>query len=112
MRLSLAIIGLLLFTFNYQICEFFYAEDLNKWWGLKQNIYNIIIAIFSYLAYETSNKFFRFVMDVTIGFCISNCVDRLFFDVNSFTNSDYVMIIITITTATYKYVSSRSSRTN
>jgi len=103
MRLILAIIGLILFVGNYEICELFYSENLNKWWGLKQNIYNIIIAIFVYLAYDEKNKYYEFLMYVFLGFCISNCIDRIFYDVNSFRKEDIIMILLTFITAIWKY---------
>lgn len=123
MRLALAIIGLVLFVGNYQICELVYSDNIDKWWGLKQNIYNIIIAIFSYLASNSLDKYFKFVMNIIVGFCISNCVDRLFFNINTFTNEDIYMIIITIIVSyftvykenikkVYKYVSNRGTGTN
>lgn len=104
MRLFLAILGLLLFVGNYQICELVYFDNIDKWWGLKQNIYNVIIAIFAYLAYDNKNKYYVFVMYIVVGFCISNCVDRLFYNINTFRIEDIVMGLITIGIAIYKYV--------
>lgn len=110
MRLFLIILAIFLFIGNYEICCLVYPDDIYKWWGLKQNIYNIIIAICFYLSCnETDKKIVKFILNIGIGFVVSNCIDRIFFNVNYFTFSDYFMIIITILTSYYKvYVRKRS----
>ena len=104
MRLFLIILTLFLFVGNYEICCLVYPDNIDKWWGLKQNIYNVIIAICLYLAYnENDNKITKFILSVGIGFAVSNCIDRIFFNINYFTFSDYFMILITIFIAIWKF---------
>jgi len=105
MKLGLAIMAVVLFVGNYQICELFYENDLVKWWGLKQNIYNVIIAISFYLStvkHDEKDRWYNFIINVGVGLCISNCIDRIFFDINYFTYADVLMIIITLATSYYK----------
>lgn len=66
MRLALAIIAVVLFVGNYYICDFFYGNDIGKWWGLKQNIYNVIIAISFYLASLDKKGWLLFVLNVGV----------------------------------------------
>ncbi len=107
MRHIIAIIsstGVLLFMLNYPICEYFYFDDIEKWWALKQNIYNIVIFIFQFLA-------FYYAKDVTIktimcfGFmiCFSNIIDRLCFNVKTFQTNDIVMLVFAVILSTVFY---------
>jgi len=112
--MRLVLISLIVFAFfaNYEICNLVYPNPIDniKWWELKLNIIAFTLAIAFYLIQRDSdNKITKFVLLVGIGFAISNCIDRLFFNVNYFTFSDYFMIIITILTSYYKiYVRKRS----
>jgi len=110
MRIALSIIAVVLFFSNYTICEIFYKNDLEKWWGLKQNIYNVIIAICFYLAKNKPQGLLKFVLDVGIGFCVSNCIDRIFFDIKTFTREDVFMIVLTLLISYYDayYATKRS----
>lgn len=104
-RLILALLADLLFIGNYEICELFYRYDVYKWWGLKQNIYNVIIAMVFILANskrDNEDKKVSFLINVGVGFCISNCIDRLFFDINHFTKADVYMITATLITSYVK----------
>ena len=98
MRLALAIVAVVLFFSNYQVCEFFYKNDIDAWWKLKQNIYNAIIAICFYLARHKTSGLIRFILDIGIGLSISNCIDRIFFDITSFQANDILMVVLTILT--------------
>lgn len=108
LKFILICVAILLFVGNYQICELFYYDNIPKWWGLKQNIYNIIIAIAACLSLGSlDNKWYNFLASVFIGLCISNCIDRIFFNVNYFQLNDYLMILITLVTSYIKYVRQR-----
>lgn len=103
-RLGFALLALALFMGNYEICNLVYPDDINAWWGLKQNIYNLIIAISFYLASLDKKGWLNFLLNVGVGFCISNCIDRIFFDINSVTHADVLMIIITLATSYYNCI--------
>tara|TARA_R110000737_G_C14536487_1_gene478200 strand:+ start:104 stop:457 length:354 start_codon:yes stop_codon:yes gene_type:complete len=94
-KILLIILAMLLFIFNYQICEYFYPTDLNKWWDLKVNNYAIIIALVFLSHTIDSNKWLRFFASLGVGFTISNVIDKVFFNVNTFNESDITMILIT-----------------
>ena len=101
MKLGLSLLAIYLFCSNYQLCELFYSNDIEKWWGLKQNIYNIIIALCFYITTINTKGALKFVLEIGIGLCISNCIDRLFYDIKSFNKEDIYMIIITVLLAYY-----------
>lgn len=113
MRYFLSIFIIVLFIGNYQICNIFYPDNIDKWWGLKQNIYNVIIAlafIIAKLNIKKKDKKLKFILDIGVGLCVSNCIDRIFFNINSFQLSDIVMIILTILTSYYKNIYVRQGR--
>lgn len=95
----LYILAIFLFVSNYQICDYYYyndeIQDLNKWWDLKCNIYAIII-MFVFLASLINSKgFLKFILSIGVGFCISNVIDKVFFNVLEFRYNDILMIILT-----------------
>lgn len=104
MKIGLSILIILLWVFNYDICEYFYANDIDSWWKLKINIYGICIALcFGLLNMYVTKKKERFIINIGAGLAISNVVDRFFYDVNTFTKSDTIMIILTVIFAIYDY---------
>lgn len=97
MKYFLVILGILsvsLFCFNYQICEYFYKDDITKWWGLKQNIYNVIIMMFQTIAFFSVIKSKTMKGLMTFGFimCGGNVIDRFAFNVNYFQFNDIFFI--------------------
>lgn len=103
MKYALAIVAVLLFCFNYQICCIVHPFNIDAWWSLKQNIYNSIIAICFYLAGMKATGFNKLILEIGIGFCVSNCIDRLLFNVTTFEFADIVMISATLIISTYRY---------
>ena len=104
MKFYLSLIIVVLFISNYQICELVYPNDLNKWWELRQNIYNVIIAISLYLAQSsTNNKNTQFILNMGIGIAIANCIDRIFFDINYFQINDIYTTLISLALSINKY---------
>jgi hypothetical protein len=104
MKFYLSLLIVVLFIGNYQICEFIYPDDLDKWWALKQNIYNVIIALCLYISQSsTDSKYVKFILDIGLVFALSNCIDRIFFDINYFQTNDIISIIISIAFSIKKY---------
>lgn len=106
----LYILAILLFISNYTICDYFYyndeIKDLNKWWGLKSNIYAIIMCLIFLASIINSKKRLRFILEIGVGFTISNVIDKIFFSVLDFNYNDIVMIILTVCFATIHYLKS------
>lgn len=90
---------LILFLSNYYICEYFYSNDITKWWQLKTNIYAIIIALAFILSGINARGICKFFLNLGVGFTVSNVIDRLYFDVTITTKEDVIMICITIITS-------------
>jgi len=108
----ISIVGILLFMGNYSICDYFYYNDLEKWWSLKQNLYNVVIFIFQFLAfYYVAEAVAKSVL--CFGFMISfaNIVDRLFFDVKTFESDDIAMLIFALIFSTLFYFTNKASGT-
>jgi hypothetical protein len=87
---------------NYKICEYFYKDDLIKWWDLRTNIYAVIFGLCLQIAIIGTKGWLRFVLSVGLGFSISDIIDRLYFDINTFNNNDYIVIGITLITSIYR----------
>lgn len=109
-NLILSVIALLLFVFNYEICDIFYFNDIPKWWDLKLNIYAVILAICAYLAQlDNKGKIEKFILLLFSAFAVSDIIDRVFFDITIRQLNDIISIIIALITSYYKvYVSRRS----
>lgn len=86
------------------------------WWGLKQNIYNVImmldkIIVFLVLLCFLPNKLKLLASIIVFGFmmCFANVVDRLYFDIKTFQTNDVVMIIFGIIFSTVFYFRCKKS---
>ena len=103
----LYILAILLFVLNYQICDFFYyndeIKDIKKWWGLKSNIYAVILMIVFYASLIDTKKWLKLILNIGLGFTISNVIDKVFFNVLVFTYNDILMIILTFCFAFLQY---------
>lgn len=102
-----SILAVLLFVFNGFICDLF-TSDLVAWWTLRTNLYAGIFGLALYVSTLTKTKLSEFACFVGLGFASSDIIDRVFFDCNHFTKSDFIMILITIVASYYKvYVGQR-----
>lgn len=106
-KIILNIVAILLFSLNYQICEFFYPEDISKWWALKMNMYAVIIALVFTAQSLDSKGWLRFVLYIGVGFAISSVIDKLFLDVRVFTVGDLLMIVVTVILASINFIKER-----
>jgi len=116
----LSVLSTILFVGNYSLCDYFYFNDHDNWWKLKQNIYNVdlildrttlfllIIFFCNYL------KLRRLAALTLLGLLLnlSNIIDRLLFDINTFEKDDIVMIILAILLSSTCYLSYGRNRSN
>lgn len=103
-KITLIILAILLYIGNYQICEYFYPTDIKSWWGLKVNIYGIIIALL--FASQTINTkgFLKLFATIGSGFAIASVIDKVWYNVRDFNYNDVFMIVITISLALFDYL--------
>lgn len=110
-KIILIIISILLLFFNPQICDYFYYNDeiknIKNWWKLKSIIYGIIMMLLFYASRINTKSLLKFVLSVGLGFCISNVIDKVFFNVLEFRYNDIIMIILTFCFATLDYLKDR-----
>tara|TARA_R110000737_G_scaffold232901_1_gene246245 strand:- start:614 stop:955 length:342 start_codon:yes stop_codon:yes gene_type:complete len=94
------ILAMLLFVSSYFICDLFYyneyVKNLEKWWDLKVDLYAIILVLICYGSSIGSKKYTRLILDIFLGVCIANLIDKVFFNVLEFNKNDIIMIIITV----------------
>lgn len=104
----LIILAITLFVSNYQICDYFYyndeVKDLKLWWGLKSNIYAVIIALTFYASSINEKGVLKLVFNIGVGLAISNVIDKCYFNVLVFNSNDVIMVIITISLSLLNYL--------
>ena len=97
-----------MFCFNYNICNYFYyndeIKDISKWWDLKSNMYAIIMTLVFYASLINTKGILKVILNIGLGLCLSNVIDKLFFNVVSFQFNDVLMIMITICFSAYNYL--------
>jgi len=103
LRILLYTISIVLFAFSYEICDYLYFDDIDAWWDTKCNMYAIITSIVFIASSIGKKGILRFVLDIGVGFTVSNVVDRLYFNTTQFTKADIIMIIATFLFAIIDY---------
>ena len=107
-KISLYTIALILFVSNYTICDFFYyneeIKDIKKWWALRSNICAVIIMLVFYASLIGTKGVLRLILSIGVGLCISNVIDKVYFNVLDFTYTDIIMITLTICVSLYDYL--------
>lgn len=104
-KIILLISSILLFILNYKICDLFYPEDIDKWWGLKSNIYGVIMGLVFISSSIGTKGLVRLIFNIGIGFTTSNIIDKCYFNVLEFRYNDIIMIILTLCLSFYEYLS-------
>jgi len=100
-KLIFGSIAFLLFALNYQICEFFYEDDITRWWYLKSDLLAMSVCSSLVASRIRTGGLTRIILTLGVGWSISDVIDRVFFDVRYFTNVDIVMIVLTVIYACY-----------
>lgn len=112
MKLILTIFSVILFCSSFLICKSIYPlafednEQAIKFTDLRYALYaifGIMCYIIAELKYDKYPKITKFVLDIGIGFCVSDIIDRFIFNIYTFQKEDIIMIFITISIATYYY---------
>lgn len=107
-KIILFLLAITLFVSSYSICDFFYyndeIKDIKKWWGLKSNIYAIIMMLVFYASLINTKGILKLVLNIWLGFCVANVVDKVYFNVLEFRYNDIFMIVITIGLSLYTYL--------
>lgn len=106
-KIFLVVASVVLFVFNYQICEYFYPKDVEKWWGLKSNIYAVIIGLVFASASIGVRGVLGLVFNIGLGLTISNIIDKCYFNVLEFRYNDIIMIVLTISFSLLKYLNNQ-----
>ena len=111
---TLYVLAILLFVSNYQICDFYYynneVKDIQKWWGLRSNITSIIMMLIFYASLINNKGVLKLILSIGFGFCFSNVIDKVFFNVLDFNYKDIIMIILTMCISLYNYFDERSNK--
>ena len=104
MRIFLSILIVVVWLCSFQLCEYFYSNNIEEWWKLRTTLYSLIIALsFTLSSLNTKNKIVKFVLQIAMGFAYSDFIDRLLYDTREFRANDIIMIILTFAFAIYDY---------
>ena len=107
------ILACILFFSNYQICDYFYyneeVKDISKWWGLKSNIYAVIMLLIFYGSIRHTKGYTRLILSIGLGLCFSNVIDKIFFNVLEFRYNDIIMIVLTVGYSVLDFLNKRKS---
>lgn len=101
-KIVLAAAAVLLFGCGYHICSLVYDPcfEVEKWFDLRFNIYAVVMLLCFLLAVPAEgSKALRFVLCIGIGISTSDVLDRVFFDITTFTKEDIVMVTATVVIA-------------
>lgn len=99
----LALCSLILYTFGYSICEYFYSDDLEGWTFLRNTLKGFVYLFLAALHFIPRTSITKGCMVALCFLCFGNLADRLVFDIQSFVNSDYVLIIVALIAGVITY---------
>lgn len=91
----LAVICILLYVFNFEICDY-YCTDLKEWYALRYKLYAALFAISYYLETTKKGRSTYFLLKVLGGITFGDFIDRCFFDVTQRQWNDIVTIIFSL----------------
>ena len=100
-KIPLLILAMLLFVFNYNICEYFYFSDLKGWWFLKCDMLraSAVLTCFSFVI--GSKGMLKAMLEVFIGFITMSIMDS---SPTTIDFGDIIIIILTVLFAAYDYL--------
>ncbi len=109
---TLAILSIVLYVTGYDVCEYFYAEDLVEWGKLRDLLKGICILFLVLLNFLPRTILVKGVMISFWIYCASNLVDRLGYGITTFVNSDYGVHFIAVVAGiiSYYYVKRRFNK--
>lgn len=118
-RLLLSIIACVLFLANFAICERVYPGSKTDWnifipmdltchnmWAVII-LCSLIVATYEEAATQKEKRLTSFFLNITMGFSISDIMDRLVFNITNLTHADYVLVPLTILICLYRHVRNR-----
>lgn len=93
---------------NPTMCEWFYPNDINNWWQLRLGIYSLVLCLLfiinTFSTVVKLEKYFNFTIYVGIGLTSSDCIDRLFLNIDFFTWMDLIMVSMVLLIGYRKYL--------
>lgn len=89
MNYAVGILIVLLYFGNYQICEFFYSDDLYKWYQLKASILTLIIILA--VKYKAQNNVIEKLFNSMV---LNNIYALLYKNETTYTINDLWFVVI------------------
>jgi HJR/Mrr/RecB family endonuclease len=95
MRLVLIILLYLISATEHQVCEYFYKDDLTKWWELMINFYASEFLLFSIISLmKRKSKIENILLANILVYLIWHFIDTVYFDIKSVTKEDIALIVV------------------
>ena len=76
--------------------ELLEAIDSYPWWVLRCNLYALTFLDLVLASYLPKHKFSFFWMAFLVGLSISDVIDRTYFNINTFTVADRIMLVVNL----------------
>lgn len=94
----------LLFLLNYPIAEWLapWNKDPDQNLSIRFNEYALIICGVFLISQNKQTRFSTAVLQIGVGLCLGDVLDRFIFDVTNFQWNDVLTIIISVSTSYYK----------
>lgn len=84
-------LAVLLFDYNYNICDYFYEPASLEWWIFRTNIYAIIFFMGMCTGLFKQTYYSKTVIVIGLIYCFGDIVDRLFFNIRTFEINDLLI---------------------
>ena len=88
----LALFAVILYATGFEICEYFYYDDIDKWRSLRDTLTGLNIFLLVILNFLPTTRLKISSLWAFGVFCFGNVVDRLIFDIDQFVYSDWFVI--------------------
>ena len=97
-----------MYFFNYEICEYYYPEDVSGWYYLRDKIYECM-----FLILVVSNWFKNTLVSNSVIVFLSvvvsaSIIDKVFFDIFTIMKHDYFIVLPIAISLTYLYYKMRN----
>lgn len=98
------VLAMVLYLFNYTICEYFFKEDLKGWWFLKCDIHRVVIILISISFLINSKGVLKMILEIIIGVVFISVKNS---NPTTVTFTDVIILILTVLFAIYSYLKNK-----
>ena len=96
-RILIVLCGLL-FTFNYDICSYYYDVDIQtaEWWNLRFKLYSLQWNLLGLAVFLNVDRITKMIIIPVLAIFMGDFKDRVLFDYTERHWSDWILVILSI----------------